>query len=345
MPESPQTPPPQLTVPVQEAGWVFRLEMMFSNLLLGYFRHVLALVALVLVGVFIYGQVRNYQVGAQKSGSEAITAVRVELRDALFAKIDPEVANLAKTGGYSIGGTFRALNGLPEADQQRLATTSPELVGAQELLQALPRPAQDELFAAEDELTAAWLFIGLPNEEEKKIIDDAAKKLVGVATAQSGAAAAIGLLDAADWFERAGDAAGRRDALEKALATGVADPARAAATIGLAALDLDAGQNDAAIDRLRQLSTSTTGYYQERAEYELAMALELAGKTDEARTAWGAFATKHPTSEHAEDARRREKKLGGGAAAAPAGEGTDDGPLVAPPPAAPAEPPSPAPVP
>ena len=256
MSQPPPTPPPQLTVPVQEAGWVFRLEMMFSNLALGYFRYILVAVGVGLVGVLIYGLVSSSRVKSQRAATQALTDVRVELRASLYAGLDPEVQAAAARAGYGLGETFNEIYQLPREQQQALMASAPELMGVQELLGGLPPEAREELFAAEDDLTSAFLFVGVPNDVEKKAITDSAAKLVAVADEQGGVAAGMAYLDAADWYARAGDAAGRRGALEKALATGLGDPIRAAAVISLAGHELDAGQ---ALDDALELGTTVVG--------------------------------------------------------------------------------------
>ncbi|MBN2800574.1 MAG: hypothetical protein JXX28_15640 [Deltaproteobacteria bacterium] len=61
---------PQMVQP--DAGLAFRVEMWFNNVFLGYWKHFVAAVALVLFGILIYGQYTTWYQGQQRQASQQI---------------------------------------------------------------------------------------------------------------------------------------------------------------------------------------------------------------------------------------------------------------------------------
>jgi tetratricopeptide (TPR) repeat protein len=64
-----------------DAGTMFRLEMFATNVLLGYWRHLLAVVVLVLLSILLYGQYRDYYRRNQRAISALIADEMARLPD------------------------------------------------------------------------------------------------------------------------------------------------------------------------------------------------------------------------------------------------------------------------
>ncbi len=127
----------------------------------------------------------------------------------------------------------------------------------------------------------------------------------------SGPARAEAMLKAAELYRIAEKPGDQRRALEAAIESGsgvLAFSAEAA----VANLDLEAGDNDAAITRLKRLSTEYDGYLAEQALLDLGLVLEQLGKPDEARAVYEDFLSRFEDSPRAEEAENRKAGLGAG---------------------------------
>ena len=127
----------------------------------------------------------------------------------------------------------------------------------------------------------------------------------------SGPAKAEAMLKAAELYRIAEQPGDQRRALEGAIAAGSGVLAFAAEA-AVANLDLEAGDNDAAVSRLRRLTTEYDGYLAEQALLDLGLVLEQLGKPDEARAVYDDFELRFKDSPRAEEAKNRKAALGAG---------------------------------
>lgn len=69
----------------EEAGFAFRAEMWLTDALLEWWKHILAVVVLGLLGILVYGQVRNMNQASQRATTSAIADVEAELPSSIGA--------------------------------------------------------------------------------------------------------------------------------------------------------------------------------------------------------------------------------------------------------------------
>ena len=126
----------------------------------------------------------------------------------------------------------------------------------------------------------------------------AAAQLEAIGSASSGTASIEARLKAAELYRRAGETDKRRAVLESASedSTGLL---HFAAESSLAAMDLNADHGAAAIGRYRKLADDSSDYLAQEASIELARALEVLGRVDEADKVYGDFLSRWPDSPRA----------------------------------------------
>jgi hypothetical protein len=237
----------ELELKPAEAGALFKAEMFATNLVLGYWKHMVAAVLLVLLGVLAYGQYTDWY-----------------------------------------------------KDQQRVA--SAQIASA---LGALPAPLP--------ELTESLATGGTVDlAQVEKVGDD----LVGIANGTKGTARVEALMTAAELYRMAEKADKQRQALLDA--SGDAKGVLAWSVQGaLANLELEEGQGDAAVERLRKLAADSDGYLAEQATIDLGLALEHVGRKDEAAKVYGEFLVRFPDSKRGDQVKARQART-----AAPSGAST-----------------------
>ena len=71
--------PLESNIPQPDAGAAFRAEMALQNAILGYWKHVVAIVAIGLLGVLIYGQYQSWAQAQQRGFADAIAAAQSDL--------------------------------------------------------------------------------------------------------------------------------------------------------------------------------------------------------------------------------------------------------------------------
>lgn len=222
-----------------DAGVAFKAEMAVTNFLLGYWKHLLATIALVLFSILLYSQYRDWNQRSQRELS----------------------ARLAE--------------------------------------------AQRDLPASVVELPEMMQFGGVQPE----LLASTADRVMAVARDGRGTMAVEGLLEAAELYRLAGKPAEQRAALEEAAgqAKGVL---RYAAIGALANLDLEEGQGDEAVSRLRELMSGYDGFLAQRAALDLGMALEHLGRGPEAAQVYSEFLQKWPNSPATSEVQARTQRLG-----------------------------------
>ncbi|MCO4745632.1 MAG: hypothetical protein KC912_12640 [Proteobacteria bacterium] len=148
------------------------------------------------------------------------------------------------------------------------------------------------------------------SDEDKAATREVADRLTEVGKKASGVAAAEAWLKAAEYYRISGESTQRRAAIEAAVphATGIL---RYSAEGGLANLDLEEGQGDSAVSRLRSLSTELDSFLAEQASFDLAVTLENLERKDEAVTAYDDFLTRFPESARTDDVSKRKARLAG----------------------------------
>lgn len=160
-------------------------------------------------------------------------------------------------------------------------------------------------------------------------IDAVGDELVAIANGARGASRIEGYLLAAELFRVAGKADKQRTALESAAAEAPGALAYAAES-GLANLDLAEGKSDAAIERLKKLSTRETGFLAEQSTIDLAMAYEQLGRTSDASAAYDDFVSRFPDSPRLDQVKQRQAGLTPSAAAPAPAEAPAPAPAEAP---------------
>jgi tetratricopeptide (TPR) repeat protein len=153
-------------------------------------------------------------------------------------------------------------------------------------------------------------------EEQGKVVDptklaESAKALAAIADGARPPGRIEARLKAAELFRLAGDAAQQRTQLEDAAASGE-DLFALVAELSLAQLDLDAGQGDAAVQRLERLSASGDAFQVQEALLELGLACEHLGRKAEAAAAYDKFLTQFPENPRGPTVRERKARLGSG---------------------------------
>lgn len=236
-------PEDDLDLKPADAGSLFRAEMFTTNLLLGYWKHLVAAVIVTLLGVLIYGQYVDFHRRSQRTTTSQVATALADL---------PAELPL-----------------LPE----RIASGQPV---------------------------------------DPALLERTGDTLVAIANGASGPAKVEALLQAAELFRLAANPQKQRDALVGASANGQGVLAFAAEG-ALANLELEQGEGDAAVTRLRGLMAGHDGYLAEQAAIDLGLALEHLSRNDEAGKVYAEFLTKWPDSPRADVVRQRQALLGGGA--------------------------------
>lgn len=145
-------------------------------------------------------------------------------------------------------------------------------------------------------------------DEDKATTLTVADKITEVAQKASGVAAAEAWLKAAEYYRISGESAKRRAAIEAAIphATGLL---KYSAEGALANLDLEEGQGDEAVARLRKMSAELDAFLAEQATYDLAVTLEHLDRASEAMTAYDDFLARFPESSRTDEVSKRKMLL------------------------------------
>ena len=155
MADEPQDP----NIPNPDAGVAFRAEMAAQNFVLGYWKHGVALVVLILFGVFVYGQYSTMQLAAQRGYAEQIAEAQKSLptiapsgptdedRETLIA-----VADELSAVGQEARGTAAVEAWLRAAEIYRVANATAQQRKALEAAVALDAGAGPLRFAAQGAL-------------------------------------------------------------------------------------------------------------------------------------------------------------------------------------------------
>ncbi len=151
--------------------------------------------------------------------------------------------------------------------------------------------------------------LGALTDADKASITEVADRLVAIGKESSGTASVEAYLEAAELYRIVDAPAARRAALQ------AAEPdSRAAlryAVVGaLANLDLEEGQGDDAVARLRKLSTEVDGFLAEQALIDLGLALEHLERPSEASMVYDDFIKRFPDdSERLQTVQKRQAAL------------------------------------
>ncbi|MBW2254879.1 MAG: hypothetical protein JRI25_09830 [Deltaproteobacteria bacterium] len=123
-----EPPSNDLSLPEQEAGFLFRMEMWSTNAILGYWKHLVAVILVVLLAILVYGQYtsihRRNQRGMTAEVSEVwntlpAQAIPGQLTDEQKATLRTAADELARIGGEG-GGPASAEAWLKAAELYRL---------------------------------------------------------------------------------------------------------------------------------------------------------------------------------------------------------------------------------
>ena len=237
-----ETDEDDLDLQPSRAGALFRAEMWATNAILGYWRHLLAVVITVLLALLIWGQYQNALRSGQRGTSRDISKVEAGLED--------PISVLGQRAAFA-----------PDA---------------------------------------------MDTEALKKTADE----LMEVGNESSGAGRTEALLKASELYRIAGMDTERGDALRRASAT--ADGVLFfAAEAALANLELESGEGDNAVGRLRALANEVDGFLAEQATLDLALALEQLDRNDEAAKVYDDFVERFPTSPRVDEVRQLRARVAG----------------------------------
>jgi hypothetical protein len=300
-----------LTVPRQEAGLAFRVEMAITAFFLGYWKVLLGIVAATLLGFLALGQYRAHMKSSQQEAASRISDAGAELRIELAKGLDPSLRSLLMDSSYDLGQTLYNFSNMEPEQQMALVSASPGAARVFMSFNSLDPRTQEAMVVANDEVGTILLFLGPPDDAAKGTLAAGASRLALLASDAGGAAGAQAGLQAAELYRRVGDAEAQRAALEVASQKGEG-ALRFAAESGLATLDLDAGQVDAALARYRTLMVDMEGYLAEEAALQLALALEFHDRRDEAAQVYTDFLTRWPESPRVGEVTARQQRLSGG---------------------------------
>lgn len=223
-----------------DAGVAFRAEMWATNTLLGYWKHLVALLVVGLLGFLFYGQYDAWVLRTQRGIAAQIARVETRLPASVA-----ELPLLARAGREG-------------ADTETLLA--------------------------------------------------AAAEIEAVGGTASGPGRTEAYLKAAELYRLGGDAEARARCLNAAVekASGVLAYTAAAA---LANHELEQGQGDAAVERLRVLMAGE-GYLAEQAALDLAHALEHLDRNSEAAEVYAQFLERWPESVRVEEVTERQRRVG-----------------------------------
>lgn len=271
---------PEPQAPNPDAGVAFRAEMWLTNVFLGYWQVLVGVIVAGLLGILVYGQAGSYLQGQQRRAADEISKIELQAYESVLEAVEPEL-------------------------RPQVQMYSGNLPGLLILYQQEP-------------------MLEL-SEEQILPLGQAADELMTVAEGASGTAAMEAWLNASEYYRISGNTEGRRKALE--LASEASEgfwqrrkgPLRYAAQGGLANLELEAGNGDSAVARLRTLSDELDGYLAEQATLDLGLVLEHLGRGAEAQTVYASFQSRWPESPRLEEVEARLDRLqsGGAVPAAP----------------------------
>ena len=178
------------------------------------------------------------------------------------------------------------------------------------------REASAALADAVSDLPVPISYLGVQQangrlELEASELEKTADDLRAKAESATGPARAEGLLKAAEIYRVAGATDKRRTALEDA-ASGARSPyLRFSAEGGLAALELEQDQGDAAVNRLRQFMDAEDGFFGQQAALQLGRTLEQLDRIDEAMQVYEDFLRRWPDSTSIDEVNQRRDRVRG----------------------------------
>ena len=156
-------------------------------------------------------------------------------------------------------------------------------------------------------------------DDVRQQLEQGAVSLEAIGAANSPPVSVEAYLQATEIFRRLDLKESQRRALTAA-APDAEGPLRYAVDGALANLDLEEDNGDAALGRLRKLSTELDGFLAQQAMIDLGLALEHLERSDEATAVYTDFAAKYPNSTLLDEAKTRYAALNPDAA--PLGETT-----------------------
>jgi hypothetical protein len=217
----------ELELELEDAGLMFRTEMATKNAFMGYWKHLLTVLVVVLLSILFYGQYKNWHQTNQRDLSHAMFVATKDL-------------------------------------------------------------AMD------------------PSDEE---LGAAAAKLQEIGEQGRGLGAVDALLKSAELYRNAGNAEGQGSALvsagEKASGTELVFLVESQRAMW----ELESGDGDAAVSRLRSLVSSTSGLLGLEARMSLASALEATGAHQEARSVYETLLADYPDTTRKTEVEGRVKAL------------------------------------
>lgn len=184
-------------------------------------------------------------------------------------------------------------------------------------VQNVQRAAAAQISNVERDLPAPIAILGFQKSQgmlsaTNEDLIAAGERLEATASETWGTASIEARLKAAELYRIAEDGEKRRMALEAV--EGQADGLLGyAAESALAALDLEAGNGDQAVERYRTLAAQNDAFLAQQATIELGLALEHLGRNDEAAKVYSDFLTKWPDAARAGEVRTHQGRVSGAA--------------------------------
>lgn len=193
-----------------------------------------------------------------------------------------------------------------QATADRIATVQTELY---ETLVASRTPAEQTVIHEQIPNLTMYLMRVPVEEDSFGDLKGAAARLDTIGSQSGGTAQVEAYLFAAELYRYAGATAESRASLEAASAH-ARGPLRYAAEGGIANLELEAGESDAAFARLEALSLDLDGYLAEQALFDLGIAQEHLDEDAAARATYQSFVERFPESTLTEQVEDRLSHMG-----------------------------------
>jgi hypothetical protein len=298
---------PALTVPKTDAGLAFRAEMTAVDVFLRWWQLGLAAIVVALVAFLVYGKYQEWHATDQKRAALAIVDADTTLRDALVAKVDPTMAGLLKQQGYDLSRVFQAVSQMEPDQQTQFILSSPSAMRVLPQFFSADPALVRVLSESQTEVQTVLMFVDI-DDDARGAIRAAAGQLIAVGDEHQGGEGARAYLEAADLYGRVGDAEQRRAALTKASATGKGLLHHVAET-NLAEMDIDAGQVDPGLERLRGLTKTGTATLQQQAVLTLAQTLRDLDRDADAIAAYDDYIARWPAGPDAEGVQEQKAAL------------------------------------
>lgn len=285
--------------------------MAVQNAILGYWRHAIAAIVVVLAAVFAYGQYDAWKVGVQQDQARQVAEAEAALQRTLAQRVDPETRKLMAQSSWNVQIAMSRIQQMPP-EQQMALVGAPSFGRLMSVAYGDSEAVARELVNA-DPLAVTLYLVGDLDDATRAEVKAGADQLATIGANGKGAAAAEAWIEAAELQRVLGDAAARKSSLEQALPHAQGAIAHGI-RLALAAIAADGGDVDGAIAMLRASESDPADrFVAQDAAFQIGRLLESAGRGSEAQAQYDSFLTRWPDAPMAADVKARQ------APASPAG--------------------------